>query len=168
MSDPKRDKLGYELAELVPARCDGCPVLGDIVREAVDLEDRIQWHKTPDAFCITRLAVYEALSGCEPTYHYSESEGEITTSEVFEKAYGSTVEDATSEYEEIMGAEASDAIRKKPEDIDALDDMVVILLNSLAIACGEKLDNKIDRFRQQITECANRTDRTDGLDCTVS
>lgn len=128
------------LKSMTPERCDGCPVLGLMIKEAQKLDLTERDRKLPTVFSNTRAVLRIYISG------------DKLFSPDSEEAYEHKVY-----FETIFGISPQQAVDDNPEIKDP-EVLAANLLNNLGDECVDKFNELTAEFEEKISRCASAAD----------
>lgn len=128
------------LKSMTPERCDGCPVLGLMIKEAQKLDLTERDRKLPNVFSNTR-----SVLGCYIS-------GDTLFSPNTEEAYEHKVY-----FETIFGISPQQVVEDNPEIKDP-EVLAANLLNNLGDECVDKFNELTAEFEKKIDRCTGAED----------
>lgn len=128
------------LKSMTPERCDGCPALGLMIKDAKVLDLTERDRKLPNVFSNTSFILDHIMSGDEL---FAPDTEEVHDQKVF--------------FEVIFGISPQQAIEANSEIKDP-DVLAANLLNDLGDECVDKFDELTAKFEEKISRCAGADD----------
>lgn len=128
------------LKSMIPERCDGCPALGLMVKEAAKLDLTERDRELPNIFSNTRFILNHIMSGNEL---FSPDTEEVHDQKVF--------------FEVLFDFSPQQAIEANPEIKDP-ELLTANLLNNLGDECIDKFNELTAEFEEKISRCTRVKD----------